>query len=97
MTDADPSTLPQPDIVQLSSTNLDQVRCLLNRFFYPVAVGNLDGAEAFGLGMEVIQLGPLTVGQLSYALPMILTVAEIDAYHVSMPTTGRMQARHAGH
>ncbi|GAA2613099.1 transcriptional regulator [Paractinoplanes durhamensis] len=47
--------------------------------------------------MEVIQLGPLTVGQLSYASPMILTMAELDAYHVSMPTTGRMQARHAGH
>ncbi|GIM91439.1 AraC family transcriptional regulator [Paractinoplanes toevensis] len=86
-----------PDILHFSSVDIDQARSALNRFYYPVAVGIPDGADGFGLGMAVIQLGPLTVGQLSYAVPMILTVAEIDAYHVSMPTTGRMQARHAGH
>src|SRR4051794_3407470 len=85
-----------PDILHFSSVDIDQARSALNRFYYPVAVGIPDGADGFGLGMEVIQLGPLTVGQLSYAAPLILTVAEIDAYHVSLPTTGRMQSRHAG-
>jgi AraC-like DNA-binding protein len=47
--------------------------------------------------MEVIQLGPLMVGQLSFAGPVSLVVGELDAYHVCMPTTGRMQARQAGH
>jgi AraC-like DNA-binding protein len=86
-----------PDIVHFSSVDIDQARSVLNRFYYPVAVGTPEGADGFGLGVEVIQLGPLTVGQLSFSGPVSLVVAELDAYHVSMPTTGRMQARHAGH
>ncbi|WP_239117524.1 helix-turn-helix transcriptional regulator [Paractinoplanes ferrugineus] len=86
-----------PDILHFSSVDIDQARTALNRFYYPVAVGIPDDGEGFGLGIEVIQLGPLTVGQLSYASPMTLAVAEIDAYHVSLPMVGQMQARHAGH
>ena len=86
-----------PDIVHFNSVDIDQARSVLNRFYYPVAVGTPEGADGFGLGIEVIQLGPLTVGQISFAGPVSLVVAEMDAYHVSMPTTGRMQARHAGH
>jgi AraC-like DNA-binding protein len=101
MVDALPRTVPSPteapDIVHFSSEDMDQARSVLNRFYYPVAVGMPEGARGFGLGMEVIQLGPLTVGQLTYAAPITLIVPEIDAYHVSMPTTGRMHARHAGH
>jgi AraC-like DNA-binding protein len=70
---------------------------LLNRFYYPVAVGTPENAGDFGIVVEVIQLGPLTVGQLSFATPVTFTVTELDAYHVSMVTAGRMRARHAGH
>jgi AraC-like DNA-binding protein len=86
-----------PDTIQFSSVDIDQARSVLNRFYYPVAVGTPDGPAGFELGAEVIQLGPLTVGQLTFATPVSLDVAELDAYHVSMPTVGRIQARHAGH
>jgi AraC-like DNA-binding protein len=86
-----------PDVVHLSSVDIDQARFLLNRFYYPVAVGMPEGAGTFALGLEVIQLGPLTVGQLSFATAVTLLVAELDAYHVSMPTSGRLHARHAGY
>ena len=92
-----PTSSEVPDIVHFSSVDIDQARAVLNRFYYPVAVSTPEGADSFGLGVEVIQLGPLTVGQLSFAGPVSLVVAELNAYHVSMPTTGRMQARHAGH
>jgi AraC-like DNA-binding protein len=86
-----------PDILHLTSPDVNQVRCVLNRFYYPVAVGTPDGADGFSLAMEVIQLGPLTIGQLTYAVPVTLLVAELDAYHISMPTVGRLHSRHAGH
>lgn len=90
--------LPEgPDILHFSSADIDQVRSMLRRFYYPVAVGTPDGPAGFALGAEVIQLGPLTVGQLSFAGPVTLDVVELDAYHVSLPTSGRMRARHAGH
>ncbi|MCU7724541.1 AraC family transcriptional regulator [Actinoplanes sp. KI2] len=85
-----------PDIARFSSVDIDHARSVLDRFYYPVAIGTPEGADGFGLGMEVIQLGPLTVGQVSFSGTVSLDVAELDAYHVSMPT-GRMQARHAGH
>jgi len=101
MVDAPPrglGTSPEaPDILHFTSADIDQVRALLNRFYYPVAVDAPEGTDGFTIGMEMIQLGPLTVGQLAYAVPVTLLVAELDAYHVSMPTSGRMHARHAGH
>ncbi|WP_433297514.1 AraC family transcriptional regulator [Actinoplanes sp. CA-030573] len=92
-----PTYSEAPDIVHFSSVDIDQARSVLNRFYYPVAVGTPEGADGFRLCVEVIQLGPLTVGQLSFAAPVSLVAAELNAYHVSMPTRGRMQARHAGH
>ncbi|WP_239162524.1 AraC family transcriptional regulator [Paractinoplanes rishiriensis] len=86
-----------PDILHFSSADIDQVRLVLNRFYYPVAIGVPEGADGFSLAVEVIQLGPLTVGHLTFATPVTFQVAELDAYHVSMPTTGRLHARHAGH
>ncbi|MGK5678987.1 AraC family transcriptional regulator [Actinoplanes sp. URMC 104] len=85
-----------PEIVQFSGVDLDKARAVLNRFYYPVAVGSPDDTADFRLGVGVIQLGPLTVGHLSFATPVTLQVAELDAYHVSMPTHGRLHARHAG-
>jgi AraC-like DNA-binding protein len=86
-----------PDIIHFCSADIEQVRSVLNRFYYPVAVEVPNGSAHFALGVEVIQLGPLTVGQLSYAGPVTFRVSELDAYHVSIPTTGRLHARHAGH
>jgi len=34
---------------------------------------------------------------LCFSAPVTLLVAELDAYHVSMPTQGLLHARHAGH
>ncbi|GID25524.1 helix-turn-helix transcriptional regulator [Paractinoplanes brasiliensis] len=86
-----------PDIVHFTGANIDEARSVLNRFFYPVAVGMPEGSGDFQLEVGVIQLGPLTVGQLSFANPVTLLVAELDAYHVSIPTAGHLHARHAGH
>ena len=39
MIDAYPRPLPPPDIIRLSSVDLDQARSMLNRFYYQIAVG----------------------------------------------------------
>ena len=79
------------------SANIDETRSLLNRFYYPLAVGAPEGADGFRFRAEVIQLGPLTVGQLGFGAPVTLVATELDAYHVTIPTAGRVHARHAGH
>jgi AraC-like DNA-binding protein len=97
MADAIDGVAPPPETAQLSSGNVDEVRDLLNRFYYPIAVGVPDGAEGFRLELNVIQLGPLTVGQLSFGSPVTLDAACLDGYHVTMPMTGRVRTRQDRH
>lgn len=85
-----------PDIMRFSSADIDQARSVLNRFYYPVALGVPEQAEGFGLCLDVIQLGPLTIGRLSFEGPVTVRAPELDAYHVSIPTSGHLYARHAG-
>ena len=97
MIDAYPGPLPQPDIIRLSSVDLDQARSMLNRFYYPIAVGAPGGTDGFELDLQVIQLGPLTVGQLSFGAPVTLLAAGLDGYRVTLPTAGHVLTRQAGH
>ncbi|WP_229797986.1 AraC family transcriptional regulator [Couchioplanes azureus] len=84
-------------IASFSSADIDDTRSLLQRFYYPLAVGAPEGAEGFEFRADVIQLGPLTIGQHGFGAPVTLVAGELDAYHVTIPTTGRLRARHAGH
>ena len=97
MTDVYTGSAPAGNIVQLSGMDLDQARRALNRFFSPVAVGAPNGTDGFGLDMRVIQLGPLTVGQLSFDVPVTLIASELGWYHVTLPTTGQVQTRQGRH
>ena len=45
----------------------------------------------------MIQLGPLTVGRLAFGAPVTLVAPELDGYHVTIATAGRVHTRHAGH
>src|SRR4029453_7068742 len=86
-----------PDIPHSCIGDIEEARCLLNRFFSSMTVGAPGGAESFKLGIEVIQLGPITVGALSFGAPVTFVATELDASHVIIPTSGRVLARHAGH
>ncbi|HET6532789.1 MAG TPA: AraC family transcriptional regulator [Actinoplanes sp.] len=93
-----PAAAPeQPEVLRIHSVDIEATRDLLNRFYYPIAVGAPDGAEGFSLDFEVIQLGPLTVGQLRFGGPTALIASELDGYHVTLPTAGRALTRQAGH
>ncbi|HEU4350095.1 MAG TPA: AraC family transcriptional regulator [Actinoplanes sp.] len=101
MTDSDPRAVPAsgeaPTVVQISTADMDQARSLLLRFYYPISVGAPDGADRFALDLDVIQLGSLTVGQLGFGGRTTLIASELDGYHVTLPTAGRVLTRQAGH
>lgn len=79
--------------IEVMSADLDEAVAVLNRFYYPIAVGTPDGPEGFGLDLGLIQLGPLTVGRLALATATTLLASELDSYHVTLPTTGRVYTR----
>ncbi|MEV0898691.1 AraC family transcriptional regulator [Actinoplanes sp. NPDC049802] len=88
MVDALPRAIPAPGTVYCDSVDGERAREVLNRFYRPVSVGaDLD------LDAEVIQLGPLTVGHLTFARSATLEVRQAEAYHVALPTAGLVRVR----
>lgn len=86
---------PAPGTVYFDSVDVREARDVLNRFYHPVSLGAPESADA-KVGMEVIQLGPLTVGHLTFAGRVTLVADEADAYHVTLPVAGRVLARSNG-
>jgi AraC-like DNA-binding protein len=86
-----------PTGLSFSSVDIDETRSVLNRFYYPLDVGVPEGTDGFEFHAGVIQLGPLTVGRLGFGAAVTLVAPELDGYHVTLPTAGRVRARHAGH
>jgi hypothetical protein len=96
MTDLDVPGAAEPTIRQLSSSDLIRPG-RLNRFCKSAAMGAPNGTEGFRLDLRVIQLGPVTIGRLSFGAPVTLTAPELRPYHVAVPMTGRIptwQGRH---
>jgi AraC-like DNA-binding protein len=81
------------DSIEVTSANLDEARGLLNRFYYPIAIGTPEGAAGFALDLGVIQLGPLTVGHLVLGTATTMLASELDSYHVTLPTAGTVYTR----
>jgi AraC-like DNA-binding protein len=86
-----------PYAAEFSSHDLDHMRCVLNEFYYPAAVAAPDGTDGFVIDVELIQLGPVTVGAFKLGASVSIAATDLDAYHVTLPTSGRVDARHAGH
>jgi AraC-like DNA-binding protein len=84
------------EIMSFTSGDVDHARSLLNRFYYPLSVGVPREAGHFGLDLRMIQLGPLTVGQLTFDGPVSLVASELDSYHITLPTAGHVTANHVG-
>lgn len=91
MVDALPSATPAPGTVHFDSVDGERALDILNRFCHPVPDG--DGLE---LDIEMIRLGPLIVGHLTSAGSVTLELPTHDAYHVTIPLTGRVTALRDG-
>jgi AraC-like DNA-binding protein len=91
------SPAESPPSASFRSADIDDTRSLLKRFYYPTAVGAPGGADGFAFRAEVIQLGPLTIGQLGFGVPVTLAANELDAYHLTIPIVGQVHTQHAGH
>ncbi|MEU8236771.1 AraC family transcriptional regulator [Actinoplanes missouriensis] len=78
--------------VYFDSVDAARAQDVLNRFYPPMSVGTPDGAD-LKIGLEVIQLGPLTVGHLTFSGSATLVSPQAGGYHVTLPTAGRVRAQ----
>lgn len=94
MTDVFSGDLPASESIEVKTTDVDDARALLKRLYYPLVIGVPDGGGGFSLDLSVIQLGPLTVGQLTLGAATTLCAQELDGYHVTLPISGPVHTRH---
>jgi AraC-like DNA-binding protein len=82
----------------LRTTDLDQARAFCRSLYYgSLRVSPVGDAAAFDFSAEVVQLGPITVGEICYGSDVHVSIGDLEsAYHVLAPLTGSLQSRHRG-
>ena len=82
----------------LHTTDLDEARAFCRTLFYgPLHVNPVGDASGFRFAGDVVRLGPITVGEISYGTDVHVTTGDLEsAYHVLAPVTGSVESRHRG-
>jgi AraC-like DNA-binding protein len=83
---------------ELHTADVDEARMFCRTLFYgDLRVSPVGDASGFDFTGDVVRLGPITVGEISYGAQMRLRVGDlVSAYHVLAPLTGLVEARHRG-
>jgi AraC-like DNA-binding protein len=77
---------------------VDEARAFCRKLFYgPLQVNPVGDAAGFAFSGEVVMIGPLTVGVISYGSDIHVNIADLaTAYHVLAPLTGTLRSKHRG-
>jgi AraC-like DNA-binding protein len=88
---------PVPRWLSRSATGIEEVRSLCQTYFYPVDLQTVRGAASPAFSFSVLELGPLTVGELHFGSDIRLRTGDLDtAYHVNLPLSGSLRSVHRG-
>jgi AraC-like DNA-binding protein len=75
----------------------EQAIQLCETAYYPHRLGLLGPSQGFGFAQRVTQVGPITVGDITYATDVALGFDENRAsYHVLVPLQGWLESQHRG-
>jgi AraC-like DNA-binding protein len=87
-----------PFHTRLQTIDVDRARAFCRGMFYgPLQMTLVGDAAAFAFSGDVIQFGPITVGELSYGADVHVRAGDLEsAYHVLAPVTGTVESRHRG-
>jgi AraC-like DNA-binding protein len=85
------------DPVSYRTASLDETRALFDEYYYPLDINVRGPVDGFAFGLDVVQLGPVTVGDLTFGAEMSVDAAnDLHAYQFNMPVSGRMEIRQHG-
>jgi AraC-like DNA-binding protein len=87
-----------PVLAGLHTTDVDEAREFCRSLFYGrLQVTPVGDASGFRFDGDVVQLGPITVGEISYGTDVHMRIGDLEsAYHVLAPMTGSIESRHRG-
>jgi AraC-like DNA-binding protein len=92
---------PEPGVplrAALKTADVDEARGFCRQLYYaPLRVQPAGDTTGFAFDGEVIQLGALTVGEISYGTEVLLRSTDLEtAYHVLAPISGSIISAHRG-
>lgn len=87
-----------PVHVALRTSDVDEARAFCRKMFYgPLQVNPVGDLGGFAFSGDVVMLGPITVGEISYGADVRVNIADLEtSYHVLAPLTGTLRSRHRG-
>ena len=87
-----------PVHVALRTSDVDEARAFCRKMFYgPLQVNPVGDRGGFAFAGDVVLLGPVTIGKISYGADVRLAIADLEtSYHVLAPLTGTLRSRHRG-
>ncbi|GIF25838.1 AraC family transcriptional regulator [Paractinoplanes tereljensis] len=87
-----------PVHVALHTSDVDEARAFCRKLFYgPLEVTPVGDLSGFAFDGDVVMLGSVTVGKISYGSDIHVNIADLEtAYHVLAPLTGTLRSRHRG-
>ncbi|MHA6794342.1 AraC family transcriptional regulator [Pseudonocardia bannensis] len=78
----------------VTTADLEQARESLSEVYYPLRLQQLDRTKEFTFEMATVDLGPLTLGRLTYGSDISLDCGDLGtAYHVNLPLSGHVVSR----
>jgi AraC-like DNA-binding protein len=85
-----------PAHAALRTADVDEARAFCRAMFYgPLQVTPVGDTSGFDFSADVVTLGPITVGEISYGAAMHISIGDLEsAYHVLAPLSGSLESRH---
>ncbi|RZL78923.1 MAG: AraC family transcriptional regulator [Rhodococcus sp. (in: high G+C Gram-positive bacteria)] len=87
----------EPEVHAFEATDLDHAQAALGDTYFPHRLDQLSTGGVMDMSLHTVQLGPLTVGRLTYGVEVSLDLGELgNAYNIAIPLAGRHDTESAG-
>jgi AraC-like DNA-binding protein len=94
VSDATPAAQPDP---WFRTRSPEEAIYLCENAYYPHRLRLLGPSKCFGLSQRVTNVGPMTVGEVTYETDVAMRFDEARAsYHICVPLEGWLESRHRG-
>ncbi|MGW6378083.1 AraC family transcriptional regulator [Rhodococcus sp. NPDC055112] len=90
---------PEPTrrVSAFQARTLDEARAAVGGTYYPHRLAQLTTDSDLDMSLRTVQLGPVSVGRLSYGADVRIDLGELEsAYHVSIPMSGGIESEAGG-
>ncbi|MBP1159429.1 MULTISPECIES: AraC family transcriptional regulator [Rhodococcus] len=90
---------PEPTrrVLAFHARTLDEARAAVGRNYYPHRLAQLTTDSDLDMSLRTVQLGPVSVGRLSYGVDVSIHLDELEsAYHVNIPMSGGIESEAGG-